>query len=593
MAESRPLRLQRQKAAGTLRARKFDHLAEVLVETPVFHLSEPFTYGIPAEFVPIVRVGSVVSVPFKEGDLTGLVIALRDGESGSYKPIRKPLTYAPIPAGLLSSISELAKRYVRRPIDFLRFVPGLPAEMVTTSEPVPSQRVLRTVETTKSNGTMRAISLLQAGKGRRLLLLATEREARYAVRQLAAHGETVLFYQASVRATERRAILKTLAQSPQAIVVGTRSSIFLPVEFNSIVIMDEGSPHYWEERSPYWNVRDVALVRSATENSNIHFVSASASLEIERLARTGYLATSKERAFLRNPRKFDFAPDTYHRTIRETLGKGAVLVSVSDKGYSNIFCCDRCKSLPNCECGGRYKLKTSIAVECGLCSKVVSDWRCKECGSDRKFMVRKGASRVVEELGRAFPRTKIVNLATDPNMIELDGPTIYVATPGLEPLGMNFAGLVLLDGDVALQRYGLRGEEILRKRWFEVLSSTSPQGRVFLSLPRAHRLSQALLVGDPQRAIDSELAERLSVDLPPARRLIRIEGPESDLLTLSEELARDNQDLIVSGAASGAIVLRVKVEKATELLTTLFALQRYRSAAKRPLLDIQVDPFDI
>lgn len=593
MAESRPLRLQRQKAASTVRARKFERLADVLVETPVFHLSEPFTYGIPNELIDEIQVGSIVTVPFKDGDLTGLVVALREDGAGNYKSVLKSMPYAPIPAGLLASVGELAKRYVRRPIDFLRFIPSVSPEILATEDLPATKKTVRTLQVTRSEGTRRALELLTEGGGRRLLVVPTERDARYAVAELIARQESVVYYQASARASERRDFYRRLQELATPIIVGTRSSIFLPVNFDTVVIKDEISPHFWEERAPYWNVRDVALVRSATEHFNLHFVTASPSLELERLARTGYLSISRERSSLRTRRKFDFSPETYHRTIREALVTGAVLVSVIDKTYSNIFTCERCKSLPNCDCGGRFRLTTAAAVECPLCAKVTNEWRCKECGSDRKYLIRKGASRIVEELGRAFPRTKIVNLAAESQVLEEDVPTIFVATPGLEPLGTNFAGLVLLDGDSALQRYGMRSEEILRERWFRALSLTTSSSRVFLSLPRAHRLSQSLLVADPRRAIDSEIAERVSVDLPPTRRLIRITGPESDLLTLSEELGREDGDLIFSGAISGQIVLRVKIEKASELLATLFALQRYRSAAKRALLDIEVDPFDI
>lgn len=231
-------------------------------------------------------------------------------------------------------------------------------------------------------------------------------------------------------------------------------------------------------------------------------------------------------------------------------------------------------------------------VLCNLCRVEVTEWKCEECSGRTKFFLRRGASRIKEEIGKAFPTTAIL-LATSENRdpSPVDG-SIIIATPGMEPLGVQYGAIVLLDGEGALARNGLRSEEVLRDNWLRLISLGRDDARVFSSLPRSHSISQTILLGNPLPAIRTEMSERKSLDLPPYRRLVTVSGSEADLNNLRAEL-NNNPSLMLSGIIEGKVVIRVTHEGAPQFIKSLYALQRYRSASRRRMFNIAIDPFEI
>ncbi|MGA1402643.1 MAG: hypothetical protein ACO312_05840, partial [Candidatus Nanopelagicaceae bacterium] len=75
MATDKPLILRRQKGKTVIKPRQsLDSLqVEVLVDTGVFHLEQPFSYFLPEELKELIDVGSLVRVPFKNDLKNGVV----------------------------------------------------------------------------------------------------------------------------------------------------------------------------------------------------------------------------------------------------------------------------------------------------------------------------------------------------------------------------------------------------------------------------------------------------------------------------------------------------------------------------------------
>ena len=122
-----------------------------------------------------------------------------------------------------------------------------------------------------------------------------------------------------------------------------------------------------------------------------------------------------------------------------------------------------------------------------------------------------------------------------------------------------------------------------------------PDAPVFVSLPQSHRITQSIISRDPLRFLRSALAERDSIGMPPTRRLIRIAGEVRTLSsvrnTILSELPASIEVLPVSN--DGRLVLKSPHDVAPALLHSLRVLQKYRSASKKDLLRIEVDPRDI
>ena len=94
------------------------------------------------------------------------------------------------------------------------------------------------------------------------------------------------------------------------------------------------------------------------------------------------------------------------------------------------------------------------------------------------------------------------------------------------------------------------------------------------------RLAKALLV------------ERENVKLPPWYRVVKIEGEE--LGSLQEQIKLKFPNIEVSKSKlSHEYVLRIPVEESEEVIQGIHALAKYRSASRKALISVAIDPPDL
>ncbi len=207
-----------------------------------------------------------------------------------------------------------------------------------------------------------------------------------------------------------------------------------------------------------------------------------------------------------------------------------------------------------------------------------------------------GDARTAEELGRAFPQTRVRTSARDRILTDVDGhPSIVVATPGAEPVAEGgYAAVVLLDAWLLLARADLRaGEEALR-RWSNAVGLVRPGGTdagrwATRPSPRCRRWCAGTRPGS--RAARS--AERQEAHLPPASRLATITGEPGavdDAVTLLD--LPEGAEVLgpVPVDDEERVVVRVPRAHGGRLSRALGELQRARSGRKLDAVRIQVDP---
>ena len=90
-----------------------------------------------------------------------------------------------------------------------------------------------------------------------------------------------------------------------------------------------------------------------------------------------------------------------------------------------------------------------------------------------------GAAASAEELGRAFPQTRVVQSWSGHPVAEVDAePAIVLATPGAEPEPTHgYAAAVLLDATLLLERPELRAAEEALRRWLAACARVRPRVR--------------------------------------------------------------------------------------------------------------------
>lgn len=589
----RPLSLKRERAQISNRSRISNLIAEVLVDNEVFHLNQTFSYGIPDSMIDDVRIGSKVKVPFRSSEKLGVVKSISRRED-SVKQISKVVNSWAFSEPALRLAEELAHRYGSNQWEILSAIPSRSDHAWPQTSFGSNTTINRRYIPIRQDSPEQLLSHLKSVKGSSLVLFPTEREARYFFERAVAIGDKRCiryFGMNSAKITKEQE--DAMRSGESCTVVACRIGVLLQISnLAEIVIVDEQSEDFWEQRRPYWNVRDVALVRSRLERINLTFLCSAPSLELTRLIDIGFLAVERKLPKFARRNIFHFEEAGYVETIRRGLQSGSVLVSVAEKSYTGSFLCAKCRNSPNCSCGALLRSRSRNLFECKLCGFSSSGWTCNECGSSNILFLRKGAERIYEELGKVFPQTSILISTADKPIQEIQPGSIVIATPGMHPLNVKYGALVLLDGWLFLSRPGLRAEETLRRFWFRLLSLVKQGGYVYVSLPRSNGISQDLLQNNALRGSVRQLLDRQSTKLPPSYRVLALSGNNAPDIALN--LKGEFPSIEISRTSdSSSMVIRARVEEAQSIVDALVTVQRYRSAARQDLLKIQVDPYDV
>ena len=616
MATEKPLSLRRQK--GVYQSRRSSNSnkpvkqAEIFVDSGVFHLDETYSYSISEELEGEVRRGSVVWVPFNNKKVLGIVKAIGNSTRTGLKYVDSVALSSGFSPPLLELAERLYQRHVTSRFDLFRFMlppllkrsteaPVHALEIPTSGKTFSPHRIYVQCEIGERNLETVAHSLIKDPSRRRLVVLPTLRDVMTLREILEKSGVTgVIEFGSHLTPRDRREAFLLASQGDATVVAGTRSAIFAPVHgLQEIVVVDEYSSHHYEIKSPFWNTRDVAVLRSEIEGVSLVFVGNSASLELLRLVESGWIKTKNRTTLLSRPRRrlIVTSPDSYHSVIRDGLKRGPVLLSVVDKHYSNVFNCERCRTVARCDCGGRVIIESKNVFACSLCDKKERSWRCRECGESKIRTFRYGAERITEDIGKSFPGIPIF-LNTAEKLIEgdLPGRSIVVSTFGVEPLHpQGYGAIVLLGGEELVNRPFIRSEEETLHRWFKILSYLHKEGAVFISLPSQHGIAQAIIQQKPTKFLNSELVERSKALLPPHSRLITISSDSLTIVSLRQKLESEFSGKLTSHISTngGTMTLKVDQKSSNEILVALRALQKLRSIKNKKLLSIHVDPYEI
>jgi primosomal protein N' (replication factor Y) len=454
-------------------------------------------------------------------------------------------------------------------------------------------------------------------------------------------GEPVVHLAADAGPAERYRRFLAVLRGTARVVVGSRAAVFAPVrDLGLVVVFDDGDDLHAEPRAPYPHVREVAAMRSHEQGTSLLLVGHVRTAEGERLVRSGWaVGLSADRALVRDVAPevhavgdaFEEARDAAARTarmpslalraLREGLEHGPVLVQVPRAGYLPALRCQECRQRAACStCSGPLRLSSQGgAPTCSWCGIAQAGWRCSDCGSHRLRAARTGARRTAEELGRAFPGKPVVTSGRDGVLATVpDRPAVVVATPGAEPVADDgYAAVVLLDGDLMLDRPDLRAAEEAVRRWSNAIAlgrSRPDGGRVVLVADGSMPAVQAIVRADPEGFAAREFDERARAHMPPAARIATLTGEPlavADFVSALElpdgaEVLGPLPVPIVNGASGqGAgidpladesvehvrTVVRVPLAQGAALAGALRAVAALRSARKElAFVNVRIDP---
>lgn len=368
-------------------------------------------------------------------------------------------------------------------------------------------------------------------------------------------GDAIVRLDARQARNERYANFLTALDGDPHIVVGNRSSIYAPVShLGQIIVWDEGDSLQSEPLAPYVHLRDAALVRQEQSGCRLAFVSHSRSTDIERLVELGFLhpvfpaprylprvLPTAEQDDADAPQNAARIPTAAWQAARRALEQGPVLVQVARPGYAPVLACQSCGHPAACTvCGGPLHVhRAGERPSCTLCGAIAANWSCSHCHGTTFRFASIGAGRTADELGRAFPGTRVIVSDGERTVLTVDDkPALVVATRGAEPVAEGgYRAVLLLDGPRMLARESLRVAEDCLRWWSNAIALSAPRAPNVL-VGVGGDLAKALVTWQQEMVASAELADRRALRFPPAVRLASVTGAADTVANALTELER-------------------------------------------------------
>ncbi len=251
-------------------------------------------------------------------------------------------------------------------------------------------------------------------------------------------GARMLVYHSKLSEPERVEIWKNLLDdnSQIDIVLGVRSSIFLPFRQLGLVIVDEEhEPSYkQQDPSPRYHGRDVSMILAAKHGAKVLLGSATPSLESWYLAQQGkygLVSLTERHAGVSLPtitlvstvdaRKQQGAQGPFTPrligALSHTLRSGhQAILFQNRRGYSPVVECTNCgwtPQCPRCNVSMTYHKRTRM-LSCHYCG-YQTPWpaQCPLCGNPRLELSGFGTERIEDLLQQVLPIAKPVRMDTD------------------------------------------------------------------------------------------------------------------------------------------------------------------------------------
>ncbi|MAZ48217.1 MAG: primosomal protein N' [Halobacteriovoraceae bacterium] len=244
----------------------------------------------------------------------------------------------------------------------------------------------------------------------------------------------VYTYHSGVTPSEKYNIWKALHEEEKPVLVmGVRSSIFLPIKNLGLIIVDEEHDQSFKQtdRCPY-NGRDVAIKKAQLSNCQVVMGSATPAVENFKLFKENsqgryyyplqdraaggslpelVLLDTKER-FKENDPAWPFLDETLDLINQHVEQGEQVLVFINKLGFSQYIQCRACGHQfvnENCGCQNnlRYFKKKNL-LSCAHCDfKMPLPKSCPECGNMTLMNKGFGTEKIQEVLKAVYPKMRI------------------------------------------------------------------------------------------------------------------------------------------------------------------------------------------
>ncbi|NUM30890.1 MAG: primosomal protein N' [Bacteroidetes bacterium] len=369
-----------------------------------------------------------------------------------------------------------------------------------------------------------------------------------------------------------------LSEGKIKIILGVRSSVFMPFKKLGLVIIDEEheSTLKQQDPAPRYHARDCATMLAKMFNAKVLLGSATPSIEswynvqtgkYDKVCLTERFGDSKHpkidiinlsEAQKTNRMKGPFSTQLLEEIKNVLERQKQVIIFQNRRGYVPVTECSICGWIPrcvNCDVSLTYFNSTQNyrCSFCGFKKDIVN--KCESCGSTRLKLMGYGTERLEEELKIFFPDSKIIRFDSESaknhrqqekiiKSFENKEIDIIVGTQMISK-GFDFENLELVgivNADHSINFPDFRSAE----RSFQLFTQVSGRagrrikpGKVIVQTYQPwHKVIEALKNSNITDLYDRELGERLKFNYPPYFRIIRltIKHPENIIVIKASDI---------------------------------------------------------
>ena len=378
-------------------------------------------------------------------------------------------------------------------------------------------------------------------------------------------GDRLLTYHSGESEARRRTIAEKIRTEDKGgyIVLGTRSSIFLPHNNLGLIIVDEehDSSYKQDSPAPRYNGRDTALMLSVIHSCGIVLGSATPSLEEMYNCECGRhtLVTLSERYHGNSETEIEIIDTKAERKkrgmegnfsrkliehIRKTLSEGGqVIILRSRRAWASAMQCEECGEIQKCpHCNvsmSLHKTGDTGFLSCHYCGhREAYRTTCRKCNGSLKPL-GSGTQKIEEEAAALFPEARIARLDSDTaqnrnyetKIIKdfAEGHIDILIGTQILTKGFDFSNLRLtavIAADTMLGIQDFRADEKAMQLLEQFKGRCGRRGSkgmfVIQTSQPEHPIYQRIATGKTKMFSSDLLAERKMFGFPPYSRIVEI-----------------------------------------------------------------------
>ena len=384
-------------------------------------------------------------------------------------------------------------------------------------------------------------------------------------------GNSLAVYHSKYSQEQRTEVWKKVIKNniKARVIIGARSSIFLPFNNLGLIIVDEEHENAYKQfnPSPRYHARDSAIYLASVHNAKILLGSATPSLE------SYFNAITKKYSLIKLEKRYGNVslPKIIINDLKESIVKKSINGSFSfellnniknsfenneqvilfqnRRGHSPYIECNSCGFVYqciNCDVSLTYH-QTTNKLKCHHCGfSEENDTKCKKCFKSTILKRGLGTQQVEEEVKTIFPKITVKRMDHDSTRkknsfqeiitgFENNDFELLVGTQMLTK-GLDFKNVALvgvLNADSLIYFPDFRSQE----KCFQLLQQVAgragrvkKQGKVVIQTynPK-HDLMNKIVKNDYVGMFNEQLNQRFTFEYPPYSRLIKIILKNKDL----------------------------------------------------------------